>query len=503
MAVAASDGMQSNQSVWKQMAAPGKFPKLENDLAVDVAVVGGGITGLTAAVLLARAGKRVALLEAQRLGDGTSGDTTGHLTQILDDRYHQLEKSFGRDATKAIARSVAASIDQIEALAKRGRHDSGFERVEGLLFTEHKKQRDELGGELEACLRAGLDVAPVTTAPLPFAIASGLRIRNQAQLSIYPYLAGLAEQVVDAGGEIFEGTRVAQYSDGEPCTLTTADGRTVRASHVILATHSPLNVVFLQTKISHYQSYVVSGPGMKLPNGLYWDMDDPYHYVRTVGVDGHRELVVGGADHKTGQGSPHAAFEDISRYAARFSVMASHRWSHQVVEPCDGLPFIGRNSNSKHVFVATGFSGTGLTFGTLAAMILSDACLGLANPYAELYSATRIKPVASMPDYVKENVDFPLHRLTDPLRPGEVKSAEEIGRGSGKILRAHGERLAVFRDLDGGLHCVSAKCTHLGCHVAFNSAESTWDCPCHGSRFTPDGDILDGPAMKPLPPRKL
>jgi glycine/D-amino acid oxidase-like deaminating enzyme/nitrite reductase/ring-hydroxylating ferredoxin subunit len=495
--------MQSNHSVWKEMEGPAHFPRLERDLTVDVAIVGGGITGLTAAVLLARAGRSVALLEAQQLGDGVSGDTTGHLTQVLDTRYFQLERDFGREATKLVAGSVKEAIDRIAELSLEIPGGCGFERLDGVLFTEKRAQRDELGGELEACLRAGLKASFLHTSPLPFRVSGAIRVEDQAQLSITPYLAGLAQLLVSAGGEIFEKSRIIRFEDGEPCELGTADGRTVTAQNVLVATHSPLNLVFLQTKISHYQSYVISGPARRAPEGLFWDMDDPYHYIRSVIVEGHPELIIGGADHKTGHGDPRAAFESLANYAARFSVVPTHRWSHQVVEPVDGLPFIGHNSASLHIHVATGYSGTGLTFGTLAAMILSDACLGISNPYAELYSATRFKPRASLPDYLTENVDYPLHRLTDPLRPGEVRSVEQIARGEGKVLRIKGERVAVYRDLDGQLHACSAKCTHLGCHVSFNAAAASWDCPCHGSRFDPDGAILDGPAVKPLAPKKV
>jgi nitrite reductase/ring-hydroxylating ferredoxin subunit len=274
---------------------------------------------------------------------------------------------------------------------------------------------------------------------------------------------------------------------------------------VVLATHAPLNLLLLQTKIAHYRSYVVAGPVRHSPYGLFWDMEDPYHYIRSQRVGNDYYLLVGGEDHKTGQEHETGArFAALAAFAERFGMRTiTHSWSAQVIEPVDGLPLIGPNANSENVFVATGFSGDGMIYGTLSAMILADLCQGIPNRYAELYQATRIKPIAALQSYTGENIDFPLHLVSDAIRPPDVTSVDSIERGDGKIVRVHGERLAVYRDEHGELHAVSSVCTHLGCQVAFNPSEKSWDCPCHGSRFDTKGLVINTPAVRNLARRNV
>ncbi|MBX7116895.1 MAG: FAD-dependent oxidoreductase [Myxococcaceae bacterium] len=493
--------MAYTQPIWSASVedVPHAFSTLTGQhMRVDVAIIGAGVTGLTAAWLLKRAGKRVAVLEARHVLSGTTAATTAHLTQILDMRYHVLERKFGKEGARQAAASSGAAIDMIEAITHQLGLDNGFERLPGFLFTERQAQHAELEQEMHAARTAGLNVAAAQL-PAPFQARLAMRVENQAQVNPRAYLLPLARDTDAQGSHVFENAPVVAIQEGEPCTLELSSGAKLRASHVIMATHSPLNRLLLQTKISHYQSYVVSGPVEHTLPGLCWDMEEPYHYLRSFHAPQGTHLIIGGADHKTGQeADTEAAFARLTAYAKRFGVWPTHRWSSQVVEPVDGLPFIGRNANSRFVSVATGFAGNGMTFGTLAAMILSDRILGKPNPWAELYAATRVKPLASLKSFVAENVDFPLHLLSDPFRPAEVASMNEVGFGEGKIVRTGANPVAAYRDDDGTLHVVSGICTHLGCTVSFNTAEKSWDCPCHGSRFSVDGDVLVGPALKPL-----
>jgi Rieske Fe-S protein len=283
-------------------------------------------------------------------------------------------------------------------------------------------------------------------------------------------------------------------------------GPVIRAKKVFVATHAPLNRVFLQTKVHAYRSYVLAYGDVPLSDGLFWDTEDPYHYFSRFAVDGTPYLILGGEDHKTGTEVDTARHHAALRTWAdqRFTPhIPTHSWSAQVEEPVDGLPYIGRNSVSENVFVATGFSGNGITFGTVAAQIVADLVNGRESPAGELYAATRIKPLASAAEFVSENVDFPVHFVSDRLHPAEVKTADDIAPGQGKTMRVRGERLSVYRDPAGALHAVSSVCTHLGCLVKFNATETSWDCPCHGSRFGVDGAVLDGPATRPLPKKDL
>lgn len=498
--------MESNASLWSAHAPAPTFPPLMADTEVDVVVVGAGITGLTAAMLLAASGKSVAVVEARRIGSGVSHRSTSHLTEAVDTRYQQIESDFGKEGAMLVAQSSRAAIEKVGELARTLSSPCDFLRRPGYLYTEHDKDLGVLEKEHAAARRAGLPVDLVTELTLPFPAKALLRFPDQAQFHIVRYLASLATGAQAKGAHIYEQSRVLTIEDGEPCIVHLEHGPVIRAKNVFVATHAPLNRVFLQTKIAAYRSYVLAFPNVKLPDGLFWDTEDPYHYFSSFPIDGTDYLIIGGEDHKTGAVKDTDTHLDslLAWTKERITVPEpSYRWSAQVEEPVDGLPFIGRNSMSEHVFVATGFSGNGTTFGTIAALIVSDLVNGRENPWAELYAATRMKPVSSAATYAAENVDFPMHLVSDRLHPPEAKSPVDIRPGEGKTIRQGGERLAMYRDPAGALHAVSSVCTHLGCLVKFNNAEKTWDCPCHGSRFGIDGAVIDGPATRPLAKKDL
>jgi glycine/D-amino acid oxidase-like deaminating enzyme/nitrite reductase/ring-hydroxylating ferredoxin subunit len=498
--------METNDSLWSKTDSPATYPRLETNLDVDVAVVGGGITGLTAALRLAEAGKRVALVEARALGSGVSDRSTTHVTEMVDSWYSKIESSFGREGARLVAEASRASLDEITRIVATLAIPCGLHRRPGYLYTENDADLSSLRDEHAAARRAGLSVELLPEAPTPYPSKGALRFPDQIQLHIARYLTGLARAAVARGALIHEQSRVVAVEDGEPCLLHLEHGPIVRARKVFVATDAPLNRVFLQTKISAYRSYVLAFRDVRFPDGLFWDTDEPYHYLSGYEVDGVPYLLVGGEDHKTGtESSTDQRFDALYEWTKkRIEVpLPAYRWSAQVREPVDGIPFIGRNSMSEHVYVATGFSGNGTTYGTIAAMIVTDLVLGQKNPWSELFAATRVKPVASATSYVSENVDFPIHLVTDRLSPTDAKSVADVAPGEGKSVRVNGERLAVYRDPAGTVHAVSSVCTHLGCLVKWNTAEKTWDCPCHGSRFGVDGTVLDGPATRPLAKRML
>ena len=480
------------------------FAPLAGNVSADVAIVGGGITGLTAALLLQRAGKKVIVIDAHRLGSGETGHTTAHLTAVLDTRYHALESKFGAEGARAAAESSRAAIDRIEAFVGTMDPGCGFARVPAYLYAETEEQQRELEKELDALRRVGLDAGVVDAFPFPLAARLAVRIERQAQMHPLAYLGGLIAQLVTAGGQIFERTRMVEVEDGQPCRVTTAHG-TITAGHVLVATNQPVSSRFaLHTKIAAYRSYAVATRlNQPFPGGLFWDMQDPYHYTRVERSAAGTFLIVGGEDHKTGQEvDTEQRFSRLKAYLHQLVPGApiDHRWSGQIVEPTDGLPFIGHNAGDKHVLVATGYSGNGMTFGTLAGMILADEAQGIDNPWAPLYRANRIKPLAQAREFISENVDFPAYLARDRLGPGQVSDPAEIPRAEGRLMRAHGKMLAVYRDDSDVLHVHSAVCPHLGCNVRWNTAERTWDCPCHGSRFDTKGCVLNGPATKDLEP---
>ncbi len=492
----------SLRSLWNADTELPSFPRLNENLAADVVVVGGGIAGVTASLLQQRAGRRVVLIEANRIGRGETGHTTGHLTEVLDEHYHVLESKFGQAGARLAAESSRAAIDRIEQFIAEFGGGCGFTRVPAYLYAENAKQRRVLEKELESLKRVGTVATFVEAFPLPINLEGALRIEHQAQFHPIEYLRELVAGFVAAGGVIFERTHMLDVDDGEPCRVTTSGG-VITAKDVLVLTNQPVSSRFaLHTKIAAYRTYALAARlETPFPTGLFWDMQEPYHYTRIQKTSSGTFLIVGGEDHKTGQKEDtRECFERLVEYvASRFDVMqAAHRWSGQVAEPADGLPFIGKNSGARHVYVATGFSGTGLTFGTLAAMILSDQISGVENPWSVLYDATRVKPLAQAREYVRENVDFPTYLARDRLTKGEAENADQVPPGEGRLIRSQGRMLAVYRDDAGAIHARSAVCTHLGCFVRWNKAEKSWDCPCHGSRFDVDGAVINGPATKEL-----
>jgi glycine/D-amino acid oxidase-like deaminating enzyme/Rieske Fe-S protein len=493
------------ESIWRGTHAihPTAGAPLPANLQADVAVVGGGITGLTAAVILAQAGSRVVLLERDRIGSGETGNTTSHLTEAVDARYRNLITDFGEEQAALVARSSRDAIDWIEKMATGGAARCGFERVPGYLYTERKSDIEDLANELDAARRAGCAVEWVDRVPLPFLTHGAIRWPHQGQVHATAYLDRLLQVAMAAGVQVFEQTPVVGVHEDEPCRVETEQG-TVRARQVFVAANVPINNrVLLHTKIAAYRSYAIA---TEVPagfvSGLFWDTDAPYHYTRCDSIGGRTFLIVGGEDHRTGvKTETGQCFDAIEKYMRqRFGVGArAYQWSGQIIEPVDGLPYIGRNSASEHVFVATGYSGNGMTFGTLAGMIASDLMLGRPNPYASLFDATRVNPAAVV-DYVKENALFPAKLMTDRLTSLDVsdKAVQQLKPGEGGIFNSDEGKIAVCRTREGAVHAVSAVCTHLGCDVAWNQSEQSWDCPCHGSRFTPAGDVVNGPAVMGL-----
>ncbi|MBM7118404.1 FAD-dependent oxidoreductase [Archangium primigenium] len=495
-----------HKSLWTATTPLPRYPALSGDLEVDVVVVGGGIAGLTTAWLLKQEGKRVAVVEMHRVLSGQTGQTTAHLTELLDTPYDTLVSDFGEKGARLAAASVRASIETMAGLVTRLGIDCDFQRVPGYRYAETPAQVESLEREASAAREAGLLCSLTDDVPLPYPVLRALRVEDQAWIEPRKYLGALAARIPGDGCHVFEDTQVTSIHEGEPCKVTTSRG-VITCRDVVEATTTPLNRVLLHTKLYPYRTYVVAGrlEGPLAP-GLYFDSEDPYHYIRTHRVDGQEYVIVGGEDHKVGtEEDTRRCFEALEDYLRRRfpATEVAYRWSGQVIEPADGLPYIGRNGASHHVWVATGFSGTGMTFGTLSGMILSDAILGRDNPYAALYDATRVKPAAGARDFVQENADVAFHFVADRLSRPDARDLSEVPAGEGRIVEVEGEKVAVYRDDGGGVHAVSPVCTHLGCHVHWNTAERSWDCPCHGGRFSPTGEVLNGPALKPLACKKI
>lgn len=520
------------QSIWMHKGA--EMPKtgpLAEDLKCDVVVVGAGISGLTTAYILATEGKRVVVLDKGTIGGGESGRTTAHLSNALDDRYYRYLDLHGKEGARLAYDSHRAAIQKIEDIVGEEAIDCGFTRLDGYLYIE-KGSEEELDKELQAAHDIGFTgVVKLKHCPVP-TLTPGpcLRFPGQAQFDIMPYLAALSEGVINNGGRIFTGTNVNQFEGGPVAKVQTENGFSVVANDLVVATNTPVNdMVAIHTKQFPYRTYAI---GVEVPRGsvplaLYWDNLDHYHYVRLAEGKpfkrdedrGEREkdgdknrndresdyeiLIVGGADHKTGQETnPQHRFldlEDWTRVKFPEAREVVYRWSGQVLEPADYLAFIGRNpGDADNVYIATGDSGHGMTHGTLAGMIISDLIQKRDNKWAALYDPSR-SVLKSTKEYFSENLNVAA-QYKDLLTPGEVSNPAEVLPGTGRIMRKGLTKVAVYCDESGMRHECSAICTHLGCVVAWNAVENSWDCPCHGSRFDPFGKVIFGPAIKDLAP---
>ena len=502
-----ADSEQST-SIW-MTASPPVSPPPSGHFEADVCVVGAGIAGLTTAYLLGRAGRSVVVLDRGAIGGGQTGRTTAHLSNAIDDRYFTIERLHGTRGARLAAASHTAAIDCIERIVRNERIACDFERVNGYLLPGGEGAAELLERELAAARRAGVrGVVRVDRAPIPeFDSGPCLRFSRQGQFHPLKYLAGLARSVEQDNGRIFEGARVEEISGGAPALVRTAEGATVSAGAVVVATNTPINdLVAIHTKQAAYLTYVIglAVPRGAVPRALFWDTGDPYHYIRLAGDPGGEEiLIVGGEDHKTGQRDDaevrYRRLEAWARERFRGLGAVRYRWSGQVMETMDGLAFLGRNPmDADNIFVATGDSGQGMTHGTIAGMLIADLILGRPNPWSALYDPSR-KTLRAAGEFLKEAANM-AWQYTEWLTPGEESSVESIAPGAGAVLRRGLTKVAAYRDPEGGLHEMSAVCPHLGCIVDWNSSEHTWDCPCHGSRFDQYGQVLNGPAIDPLKP---
>lgn len=500
------DNSGATTSIWMATEVMAPQSALTEDTRADVCVVGAGIAGMTTAYLLARAGRSVVVLDDGPIGGGMTGRTTAHLVTALDDRYFELETLHGERGAQLAADSHKASIDQVERIVIAEKIECEFERLDGYLFVPPGESKEILDRELAAAHRAGLtDLELVARAPIEsYDTGTALRFPRQAQFHPLKYLSGLARAIKRDGGCIYTQTHASKIAGGDSARIETSSGHVVTADYVVVATNTPVNDLFaIHTKQAAYLTYVI---GARVPSGsvtqaLFWDTPHPYHYLRIESAGDHDVLISGGEDHKSGQeDDANVRFAALERWTReRFPMITGieFRWSGEVMEPVDGLAYIGRNPmDHDNVFIATGDSGNGMTHGTIAGMLLTDLIVGKENPWAKLYDPRR-KTLRSIGTFIKENINV-AEQFADLVTAGEVDSSVEIPPGKGAIIRRGLKKIAVYKDDSGNVHELSAVCRHLGCIVDWNSLEKTWDCPCHGSRYDAMGHVIMGPANSDL-----
>ena len=501
--------MTGRVSYWIASTEPTSYEPLPDGIDVDVAVLGAGITGLTAAYLLTRQGRSVAVVEMKRIVRGVTGYTTAKLTAGHGLVYHRLIETFGERKARIYADSNQGAIRQVREIASELGIDCDLEPASNYVYGESPEEAERIRREVDAAQRVGLPATFVAETPLPYEVSGAIRLDEQAQFHPRKYLLPLAEAVARNGGHVFEDTRALAVHEGSPCVVRTNRGE-VRARDVVVASHIPfLDRGLFFAKVHPHRSYALTArvDPDAIPEGMFLNAGTPTRSVRSIPHESGRLLLVGGDGHKPGEEpDTERRYRNLEEFARSFdpNAVVTHGWSTQDYLSVDKVPYVGRlTRRSSHVFVATGFGKWGMTNGTVAATILADLVLGRENAWLELYDAKRVDPRASARKLVSENAKVARHFVADRVRPPGALEPEALRPGVGTVIRRGARLLAVSRDDDGRLRAVSAVCTHLGCVVAWNPAERSWDCPCHGSRFGADGTVIQGPAVEDLAPRDV
>ncbi|WP_329394927.1 FAD-dependent oxidoreductase [Streptomyces melanogenes] len=500
-------------SYWIETAPGTPYPPLDVDDEADVVVVGAGIAGLSAGRELARAGRSVVVIDAGRIAQGVTGHTTAKLTALHTLAYDRLLRTRGAEAARMYARSQTDAVEHAAHLVDELGIDCDWERVPAYTYLCDTNRTGELRAEAEAARAAGLPAEFVAETGLPYPVAGAVRLADQAQFHPRKYLLALADDLRTHGGQIYEYTAAVGLEEGEPCRVTTNTGATVTARDVVVATHYPIfDRALLFTRLATHRELVVAAPiaADRDPQGMYITPELNTRSVRTAtapGEDGQRLLIVTGESFTPGADDTPARFDRLAEWAQQHfpGITVTHRWAAQDTDPTDQVPLVGRlHPGASHTYVATGFGGWGMSGGIMAGRLLTALITDERLPWSDLYDPTRIlSTVRQAPAFLRHQAKVARHFVGDRLRPPQVGGVSDIEPGSGAVVRVDGERCAVYRDERGEAHAVSARCTHLGCLVAFNSAERTWECPCHGSRFDTDGKVVQGPATRPLSPRKV
>jgi glycine/D-amino acid oxidase-like deaminating enzyme/nitrite reductase/ring-hydroxylating ferredoxin subunit len=494
-----------NQSLWLSYSNPTDFPILADDLTVDVAIIGGGITGVTTAQLLSEQGLRVAVIEKDRVGVNSTGRSTGNLYVAVSEILLYVRKKFGDEVMKQVLNSRREALNLIEENVKKFKVDCDFKRVNWNYYTTVNKNIEKVEKALEAAKVAGIraDYTELTELNIE-KILKGISVSEAAQFNPLRYVQGLAKAIASDKCLIFENTEVKDIDDNKDEVLLSCNtGKTIKAKKLIHATHTPKGIWPIQGELGPYREY---GLACKIkgkhPSGSYFGYFNPKETTSTrlYERDGEQYLIVVGEPHKVGHGDNQHHLNRLENFArSHFDVQeVTHRWAAQNYKPADYLPYIGSRTDNSNIYIGTGYSTHGLTYGTVAAQVLSDLITGKENAYADMYRPSRFTPLKSAPKLIKENADVFVQYVKDYLLKHNKEPFENVSIGEGRVIEQDGHKLAVSREESNGLKICSAVCPHMGCVVHWNNAELSWDCPCHGSRFNPDGEVLEGPALKAL-----
>ena len=492
-------------SLWQNNTEPYAAKKVDlTDKTFNVLIVGGGVTGITTALQLQKAGKRCIVVEAHNLCFGTTGGTTAHLNTFFDTTYEQMLSKFGEDDAQVIAKAAASALDLYRSNIETYRIDCGYAQKDAFLYAQDDKQAEELDRIYEASKKAGVDVAFTDRIPVPMDFKKALVYHDQAQVHPVRYVYALAKEFESCGGVILQNCRVMDVKEKEKALEVETSEGILFAGCLIWATHIPPGINLLHFRCAPYRSYAmaVTLRNNAYPDGLAYDMYDPYHYYRTQEVDGKKYLIAGGEDHKTAhEQNTEACFAKLQAHLnTHFEVdEVAFKWSSQYFEPADGLAYIGHlPGNPEMVLVATGFGGNGMVYSHIAAITLTQMIISGRSEYEKIFSPDRIKPVAGFVNFVKENADVVKEFVGKRFAKEKLAELAGLAPGEAKVVKYEGKSLAIYKDEQGELFALNPTCTHAKCTVAWNTAEKSWDCPCHGARYSIQGEVMTGPARKGL-----
>ena len=465
----------------------------------DVVIVGGGITGISTALRLQEAGKKCIVLEAASLCFGTTGGTTAHLNTLIDVSYKTIQQNFSLKKASLVFEALEKAIDKIHDNIEKYKIDCDFKLADAYLFAKTESQVKELESAFETMAEIGLPISFSETIPIPDSFLKAIKVREQAKFNPVRYVHGLAHAFETAGGVIIENCRVTGVEQNDNLEIATGKG-SVRSKDIIYATHIPPGLNLLHLRCIPYRSYAmaVKLQDDKYPIGLSYDMEDPYNYYRSQEIDGQQYLIAGGRDHKTAhEENTDRCFLQLEAHLRKmFKVESIHsKWSSQFFEPADGLPYIGQlPAHPEHFYVATGYGGNGMVYSSVAATLLTDILVNNDTPYMELFDPNRIKPIAGFSNFVTHNADV-VKQFAGKFFSGEdLTELVDLAPGEARMVKYEDHKLAMYKDENGKIHAVNPTCTHLKCEVRWNVAEKSWDCPCHGARYSFDGKLLTGPA---------
>ncbi|WP_088104505.1 FAD-dependent oxidoreductase [Halalkalibacter urbisdiaboli] len=492
-------------SYWLSSTKLPSFPKLEKDLHVDVAIVGGGMTGITTAYLLRKSGLRIAILEATRIANGTTGHTTAKITAQHGIIYDEFKQNLGVNKTEQYYQATSEALDFIRQLVKDEKIECDLQEEHHYLYATSNRGVQKLENEFKAYREANIPGEWEDSLPFNMPIKAAIKMPNQAQFHPLRYIAHLVDAIQKSGVEIFEATVATDVDEGDPQTVHIDSGAKVKAKHVVAASHFPFHdkpgLYF--SRMYADRSYIVGAKTKQFPGGMYLNAETPSRSLRYTMVNGEKLLLIGGEEHKTGQGMDtlyhYEALENFGKEL--FSDLdIRYHWSAQDLITLDKVPYIGKiTKNHPNTYVATGFRKWGMTNSTAAARLISDQILGEYNPYVELYNPSRFVADPSIKKFMSYNGDVAKHLIKGKFENPD-RTPEELTKDEGGVVTVNGKRAGAYRDNDGTLHVVDTTCTHMGCEVNWNHGERTWDCPCHGSRFSFEGEVIEGPANEPLTP---